>query len=439
MNRTRRGLAELTAAAMAGSVLAACGAAGAGGGGGPANPARKAVTLQYWSRWGTNNRANLETGELEEKSLPVFMERHAPVRVERTVIANHDELLQKLTVGFVSGTGPDVFNAGSPAVAQLAGPGFLLPLDSYARVKREAADFFRSGLNIGTYKSKLYGLTYYADMRIMLYRKDRLTEAGLPTDRKALPKTWDRFREVTKQLVRWEGGTMSRIGFSVPRNDDSFWLMMVKQLGKEAFNGELTKAQFDGVEGERALQTMVDFFHRDRIDSFERPEVPKGVPLLATDLVGSLYGNTQQIGNVRATNLDPQALLVTQYVPEFSAGTTATGYLGGTWVMAAKQNQDVDATLDLLLFWAAPEHLAGVTAAFTAVPPRKSMDKSVTDPLLRPFYEAQDKAWSVPGHPKYQEIRAKIREVMPQALRREKSVKEAISEMAAFANTTLNA
>jgi hypothetical protein len=45
----------------------------------------------------------------------------------------------------------------------------------------------------------------------------------------------------------------------------------------------------------------------------------------------------------------------------------------------------------------------------------------------------------VPGHPKYQEIRAKIREVMPQALRREKSVKEALAEMAAFANATLNA
>jgi maltose-binding protein MalE len=61
----------------------------------------------------------------------------------------------------------------------------------------------------------------------------------------------------------------------------------------------------------------------------------------------------------------------------------------------------------------------------------------VTDPLLRPFYEAQDKGWSVPGHPKYEQVRAKIREVMPQALRQEKSVKEAVSEMAAFTNTVL--
>ena len=417
------------------AALAAC---GVGGGEAPA-AARKAVTLQYWSRMGTGaGRPYVETGVFEEQRLPVFMETHAPVRVERVVIANHGQLLEKLTVGFVSGTGPDVFNVGSPGVAQLAGPGFVLPLDSYSRVKKEAGDFFQSGLNIGTYKQQLYGLTYYADVRILIYRKDRLAEAGLPADRKSLPKTWDTFVQVGKKLVKWEGGELKRFGFDVPKNDDSFWLMMVKQLGKDSFNSELTKAQFDGAEGERALQTIVDFIHRDRIDSFERPAPPQGVPVLATDIAGSVFSNTQQIGNVRAAGVDPVATLVTDFAPEFSGKTTATGYLGGTWVLAGKQNRDTDATLDLLLFLAAPEQLAGVTNAFTAVPPRKSMDKSVTDPLLRPFYEAQDKGWSVPGHPKYEQIRVKIRQVTNQALKRERSVKEAISEMAAFATTTLN-
>jgi ABC-type glycerol-3-phosphate transport system substrate-binding protein len=384
------------------------------------------------------SRAYVETGEFEDQRIPVFMQQHEPVRVERTVISNHDELLKKLTVGFVSGTGPDAFNVGSPGVAQMAGPGFVLPLDSYQRAKKEAGDFFQSGLNIGTYKQKLYGLTYYADMRIMLYRKDRLAEAGLPADRKSLPKTWDKFVEVTKKIARWEGGQMTRFGFDVPRNDESFWLMMVKQLGKEMLSPDLTKAQFDGPEGERALQTIVDFIHRDRIDAFERPSPPSGVTVLATDIAGSVFSNTQQIGNVAAANVDPAKMLVTDFAPEFTAKETATGYLGGTWVLAGKQNKDVDATVDLLLFLAAPEQLAGVTQAFNAVPPRKSMDKSVTDPLLRPFYEAQDKGWSVPGHPKFAQLRVKIREVVLQAMRREKSVKEAVAEMAAFTNATIN-
>ncbi|MGH2352202.1 MAG: extracellular solute-binding protein, partial [Chloroflexota bacterium] len=416
----------------------ACGTAGTSGGQAP-RADRKPVTLQYWTRFGAGgSRSYVETGEFEGQRLPEFEQESAPIKVERTMIVNHSELLQKLTVGFVSGTGPDVFNVGSPGVAQMAAPGFLLPLDSYSRVKKEASDFFESGLKIGSYKGKLYGLTYYADMRVLIYRKDHLAEAGLPNDRKALPKTWDQFREATRKLARWEGGQIARIGFDVPKGDDSFFLLMVRQLGKETLNPELTKATFDGVEGERALQTIVDFIHRDRIDAFERPELPRGVPPLANGYISSVFRNSQEIGNVRGADLDPTALLVAELTPEFTGKTTASGYLGGTWVLASKAARDVDAALDLLLFLGSIEQVLGVAERFSSVPPRKSADKSVQDPLLRPFFEAQDKAWSVPGHPKFEQIRVKIREVMPQALRREKSVKEALSEMAAFTNTTLN-
>jgi ABC-type glycerol-3-phosphate transport system substrate-binding protein len=430
---TRRALVLASLAPAAGA-LAACGGAAEA-----PRSARPAVTLDYWSRMGPGaSRSYVETGEFEDKRLAVFAEQNSPVRVNRTVISNGDELLQKLTVAFVGGTGPDAFNIGSPGVAQLSAPGFVLALDAYPRVKKEAADFFPSGINIGTYKQKLYGLTYYADMRLMMYRKDRLAEAGLPTDRKSLPKTWDAFTEATKKIARWEGGQMTRFGFDVPRNDESFWLMMVKQLGKEMLNPDLTRAQFDGAEGERALQTIVDFIHRDRIDAFERPNPPNGVTIMATDIAGSIFTNSQQIGNVAAANLDPAKYLVTDFTPEFSNKETATGYLGGTWLLAGKANKNVDATLDLVLFLASPEQLAGVTQAFSAVPPRKSMDKTVTDPLLRPFYEAQDKGWSVPGHPKFAQLRVKIREVVLQAMKREKSVKAAVAEMAAFTNTTIN-
>src|SRR5687768_9454755 len=305
MNRnwTRR---TILSTALSGAGAAAVVGCGVGSAGEAPKGARPAVTLEFWSRMGQGaGRAYIETGEFEEKRLPVFSEQNAPVKVNRTVISNGDELLQKLTVAYVGGTGPDVFNIGSPGVAQLAAPGFALALDSFPRAKKEAGDFFQSGIGIGTYKQKLYGLTYYADMRIMIYRKDRLAEAGVASDRKSLPRTWDKFVEVTKKIAKWEGGQLARFGFDVPRNDESFYLMMVKQLGKDLLNPEQTKANFDNAEGESALQTIVDFIHRDRIDAFERPNPPSGVTVLATDIAGSIFNNTQEIGNVAAANLDP--------------------------------------------------------------------------------------------------------------------------------------
>jgi multiple sugar transport system substrate-binding protein len=429
------------AAAGAAGVLAAC-SVGAGSGGGEAPRAeRKAVTLAYWSRMGTGaSRPYVQTGEYEDKRLPVFMQEHAPVKVERTVLGNHTELLDKLTVGFVSGTGPDVFNVGSPGVAQFAHPGFLQPLDGYQRVKKEVPDFFEPTLKIGTYKGKLYGLPYYADMRIMLYRKDLLAQAGVPADRKSLPKTWDQLRDLAKKLTRWEGGKIDRIGFDVPKTDEGLWFNVIHQQGKDVLNKELTKATFDGVEGERALQLMVDLVNRDRVDAFERPTFPGGVPPLGTQHMASGYRNSQEIENLRQANLDPQQLLVADLTPEWTGKTTATGYLGGTWVLAAKQNKDMDSSVDLALFLTGYDQLIGVAEIFSGVPPRKSADTKwapLKDPMLRTFFEAEEKAYSVPGHPKFELIRVKSREVLGQALKQERSVKEAVADLVAFTNTTV--
>ncbi len=324
------------------------GGEGTGGGAEAPRAARKAVTLHYWSRFGPGqSRPYVQTGEYEDQRLPVFMEQQAPVKVERTAISNHTELLDKLTVAFVSGTGPDVFNIGSPGVAQFAHPGFLLPLDGYPRAKKEAADFFESGLRIGSYKGKLYGFTYYADMRIMLYRKDLLAQAGLPAERQALPKTWDQLRELARKLTRWEGGQISRIGFDVPKTDEALWFNVVHQQGVDVLNKELTRATVGGAEGERALQLMVDLLHRDRVDANERPTFPAGVPAIGSQYMASGYRSSAELESFRQSNLDPQQLLVSDFTPEWTGKTTATGYLGGTWVLVAKQNKDADAALDL--------------------------------------------------------------------------------------------
>src|SRR5829696_5273336 len=116
MTRTRRELLTTSLSLGTAGAAVALAACGIGSGAGEEAPRgeRKAVTLQYWSRMGTGaGRAYIQTGEMEDRRLPEFMQRHAPTKVERTVISNHTELLDKLLVGFVAGQGPDVFNVGS--------------------------------------------------------------------------------------------------------------------------------------------------------------------------------------------------------------------------------------------------------------------------------------------------------------------------------------
>ncbi|MDQ3701475.1 MAG: extracellular solute-binding protein, partial [Chloroflexota bacterium] len=377
----------------------------------------------------------------DTKRMPLFDEKYAPTKIERTpFVGNHTDFLQKMTVAFAGDSGPDVYTVGTPGIPLFGKQGALLEVEKYPAIKRELADFFAPVQELGKYKGQLHGLNYFIDMGVTLYRKDHLVREGLPTDRKSLPKSWEQFREWGRKLAKWEGGTLARIGFNVPR-DDKMFMTMVQQLGKGLFNKELTKAVFDGPEGERSLQQMVDFVHRDRMDAIgdQRPKVPSGANILAAGLTAIHHGSSEVLAQVRNAGLNPQDVIVSDFTPEWTGKTTATGYLGGTWAMANKATKLPDEAVEAILFLSSPEHNTAIGEATYTVVSRKSLDKTpvAQDPVTRPYYEALEKAWSLPQHPEIDDIRNTIRLQLSDAIDQKRSVKEAIGNMASYANTRL--
>jgi multiple sugar transport system substrate-binding protein len=432
--RSRRSVL-LGGAGAAGALLAACGQA-SGTASTAAGGAKRPATVQYWARYAG------AIGAVEEKSILVFSSRFPHITVERSVITgSYDNLLEKVTTSFASGSPPDVFNIGSSGIATYAHPGHVMQLDTNPRLRKEAEDFFGPPNSIGKYKGKLYGMTWYIDSRMTIYRKDILAEVGAPTDRKGLPKTWDKFREVTKRMAKWEGAQISRVGFDVPKNDAKLFMQLVAQQGKSIYNPEGTKSVFDGPEGQKALQLLVDMVQRDRIDSLQRPQLPSGVEPLATPFIAGRYGNSELIAAVKRANVDPDQLLVSDFTPEFTGKPTAASYLGGTWQMAAKATKDVDATLEWLAYTISPDMALAIAEATTTVPTRKSLDKApyLQSTLLRPFYESLQYGSSVPALPRHREIETKLIEMVRDAVQQTKSVAQALTDAAAHANGLLAA
>jgi multiple sugar transport system substrate-binding protein len=430
----RRTMMQMSTAGASGA-LVACGVAA---GDATSSATKRPATIQYWARYAG------AIGDVEEKSIPVFKSKFPHITVERLFVGagSYDNLLEKVTTSFASGTSPDVFNIGSSGIATYAHPGHVLQLDAISRLKKEAEDFFAPPNAIGKYKGKLYGMTWYVDSRMPLYRKDLLAEVGVPTDRKSLPKTWEQFREVAKKLTKWDGAQIARIGFDVPKTGDAkLFMQLIAQQGKGIYNAEMSRVQFDGPEGQRALQLLVDLVHRDRVDSFQRPTFPQGVEPLATPYVAGRYGNSELIAAVKRANVDPNQLLVSDFTPEFAARTTAASYLGGTWQMASKSTRDVDATVEWLAYTVGPENALAIAEATTTVPTRKSLDKApyLQNALLRPYYESLQYGSSVPAHPRHREIEAKLIEVIGDATQQKKSVQQALLDAAAFANPILAA
>lgn len=126
-----------------------------------------------------------------------------------------------------------------------------------------------------------------------------------------------------------------------------FFLTMLAQQGKGYFNLEGTKVAFDGPEGQRALQLIVDMINRDRIDAYDRPNPPNNVPAIASPVVASQWVNSSAVSGAQRAGLDPAQHLVAFPTPDFTTTRKVAADMGGTWQMITKQTRDVDAAVEL--------------------------------------------------------------------------------------------
>jgi len=116
-------------------------------------------------------------GEAVPALLPEFERAHPDVRVRVQQIpwsAAHEKLL----TAFVGDALPDVFQAGSTWLAELAVLGAAEPLEPTS----DPDDWFPGILDANVVEGATLGVPWYVDTRLLFYRRDLVPEA---------PRTWD--------------------------------------------------------------------------------------------------------------------------------------------------------------------------------------------------------------------------------------------------------
>lgn len=372
------------AASVGGGALAlpAC-AAGDSGGAGPtggAPQARQATTLEYWSRF---NQAAAD--EVESKRLAEFEQKLAPVKVVKTITGG--EYQEKLDAAFAAGSPPDTASLGG--VSTYAGRNVTLVLDKNGAVQNDAADYQSFLFNRCKYEGKLHGLPYIADVRAMMYRQDAMRDAGLNST--SLPDTWEQFRDLSKKLTKWDGETLTRSGWNVPKSGNTaydIFLVMHDGIDKPAFDSweTPTTAQFNGPAGRQALQLLVDLVNKDRVDSFQQPAAVAGSRFLGGQYA-ALWSSAGEITTAQRSAPGQLQHLSVAFTPKFAKRTT---FAGGSYLIAKKDTKDPRSAADFLLSLTQGNNAVDISRATSAVPARKSSATSeyVKDPLIKPFFDS---------------------------------------------------
>jgi multiple sugar transport system substrate-binding protein len=140
----------------------------------------------------------------------VFLNQYPDLDVEFT---ETDFDAQTFLTSVAAGDPPDVVRMDRAVVGTYVAEGALEPLDSCISSRGIDMSQYREPAVAGvTMNDQVWGIPEFYDSRILMINDSVVEEAGLTTA-DIDTSDWDKLSEVSKQLSKTEGGSLTRIGF----------------------------------------------------------------------------------------------------------------------------------------------------------------------------------------------------------------------------------
>jgi len=306
-----------------------------------------------------------------------------------------DNVNDKLTTAVASGNGPDVTQVGLSQLPSFISADALLDLSAQVKDHPALADsnFLPavSAANLNP-SGKVLSVPWVSDVRVLFYRSDILTEAGIAGP----PTTWQELRDSAAKLAARGKG---KYGFYIPQWDSALPVALTWQAGGDVVGSD-GKVSFDtpafkkaagfytGMYKDKLVPTASDFDQAQGFISGTTPMLISG-PYLA--------GAVKE----QAPELDGKWSVAP--LPKDEAGTAL---FAGSNMAVWKTSKNVDGSLALLDFLAQPETqvswfkatnelpttMSGLSdSALTSDPNVAVYSKQLQDAKLLPLVPAWDK------------------------------------------------
>jgi multiple sugar transport system substrate-binding protein len=253
--RTRRPLLAVAALAAATLVVAGCSSSGSGASApkssGPTYDPKAPVTITWW----TGQTADAE--KLLENLAAEYHKAHPNVTIQVSPGGSTtDDLLQKVSAGFVSGTFPDLSYAFGSWATQLGQSGHTL--DITKAVTAPAAgwnEIPEAARKTATVDGKIIGIPALVDNLGLLYNKTVFDNAGVPYP--TADWSWDDFRAAAKKLTDPDKKIFGAT-YSVSGSEDTTWHLwpLLWQRGGKILSDDGKSAAFNSDAGVAALDSL---------------------------------------------------------------------------------------------------------------------------------------------------------------------------------------
>ncbi|HSQ03700.1 MAG TPA: extracellular solute-binding protein [Burkholderiales bacterium] len=209
--------------------------------------AAEPVRLKFWVMG--------REGEVVQQLLPEFKRRHPDIRVSVQQVpwtVAHEKLL----TAFAGGSLPDLCQLGNTWIAEFSALNALTDLDALSRSSPVVVpqDYFPGIWNTNVVASRLEGIPWYVDTRLLFYRKDLLEQAGIHSP----PRSWSEWEQALAAVKRNVGP--DRYAILLPLNEPEPLLALALQQNEPLLRDNGQHGAFSGSGFRRALQFYASIF-----------------------------------------------------------------------------------------------------------------------------------------------------------------------------------
>lgn len=317
----------------------------------------KVVELKFWHSMGGVN------GEAVKTMTENFNKTHKNIHVTALYQGKYDDALTKLKTAMQGkgDSGPDICQVYDIGTKFMIDSGWVVPMQEFLDKDKEfdAKQLEPNLLSYYTVDNKLYSMPFNSSTPILYYNKTAFKEVGLDPEKP--PKNFKEVEEYSKKLVKKDGDSVSRYGFSMCIYGWFFEQFLAKQGALYGNNengrkGEITQVEWDkNGTGVNVLKQWKQLMDTGSVGNFGRKTddtknaFVAGRSAMILESTACLGGFLNGVGD--------RFEIGTAYLPNLTEDKNAGVVIGGgaLWAIDNASEERKNATWEFIKYISSPE------------------------------------------------------------------------------------
>ena len=421
MNDRRSALKGLGALAFVGSAaLVGCSRRGAA-----------AEPLHFWAMG--------REAEVVAELLPAFYARHPETTVKVQQLpwtAAHEKLL----TAYAGGSLPDLCQLGNTWLPEFTALDALVPLDAMvAAAGIDRTDYFTGILDTNLMPTaqgtQLFGLPWYVDTRLLFYRTDLLSAAGVAR----VPQSWPEWLEAMRAIKRRApSGAGPRFGALLPLNEPDPLFAMALQQGP-LLRDDDTRGAFAQPAFRRALSFYAEVFREGLAPAMNAAQISNVWDEFSRGMFTFYVSGPWNIGEFRR-RLPPSVQNAWATAPLPGPDGLGVSTAGGSSLVLFKSSRRQAAAWQLIAYLSEPETMQRFHALTGDLPPRRSAWRApalANDAPSQAFAQQLERVRAAPKIPEWERIFQEMQLTAERVVHGSQSVDAATLQLDAWVDTLL--